>query len=88
MTNALPNPFMSASVIQIWDDNHEERAGFYRAFWCRSADDTCGSPIVGYCSPGGSHRTVKACVADAARRYPHDDIYRNGRLLYTAREDA
>lgn len=65
-------------VIQIWEDLHEERAGFYRAFWSASPDATSGSPIVGYCSPGGSHRTVRAVVAEARALYPDAEIYRNG----------
>ena len=68
-------------VIQIWEDFHEERAGFYRAFWSASPDTTSGSPIVGYCSPGGSFRTIRATASDARRRYPDVKIYRNGKEL-------
>jgi hypothetical protein len=66
-------------VIQIWDDRHEERDGFYRAFWCATPDASSGSPVVGYCSPGGSFRTIKAAARDALRRYPGERVYRNGR---------
>lgn len=66
-------------VIVVWEDLHAERAGYFRAFWAASPDATSGSPIIGYCSPGGSHRTVRATVAEARRHYPDAEIYRNGR---------
>ena len=69
------------AVVQIWDDYSVERAGFYRAFWCDSADSSTGSPVIGYCSPGGTHRTIKAAVAHVLRRYPGTECYRNGRKL-------
>ncbi len=68
-------------VVQIWDDLHNERAGYFRAFWCESPDATTGSPVIGYCSAGGSHKTVRACVAEVLRYYDAD-IYRNGRLVH------
>jgi hypothetical protein len=67
------------AVIQIWDDLHTERSGYYRAFWCASKDASAGSPVIGYCSPGGSRKTVKACAAEVRRMYPDAAIYRNGR---------
>lgn len=69
------------AVIDIWDDLHAERAGFFRAFWVSGPDAESGSPVIGYCSPGGSHRTIRAVAAEARRLYPGIDIYRNGRLL-------
>lgn len=72
---------LAPSVIQIWDDLHCERSGFFRAFWCSSADDSCGSPVVGYCSLGGSHRTIRAAIAECRRLGYGDPVYRNGRLL-------
>jgi len=69
------------SVIVVWEDNHTERSGYFRAFWTDSPDGTVGSPIIGYCSPGGSHRTVRACAAEARRLYPGETVYRNGRPL-------
>lgn len=70
-------------VVQIWDDLHTERAGYFRAFWCESPTATSGSPVIGYCSPGGSHRTIKAVVAEVRRRYPDAQCYRNGKLVST-----
>lgn len=70
------------AVVQIWDDNHTERRGnWFRAFWCASPEATHGSPVVGYCSPGGSFRTIRQAALDVRRRYPHDcpAIFRNGR---------
>ncbi len=68
-------------VVQIWDDLHNERAGYFRAFWCASADATSGSPVIGYCSLGGSHRTIRATVAEVRQYYPDAEIYRNGRAV-------
>lgn len=72
----VPNP-----VIQIWDDLHEERSGFFRAFWCASPEASSGSPVIGYCSPGGSHRKIKDVAWEAWSMYPDAKIYRNGREL-------
>lgn len=70
------------SVVQIWEDRHTERAGYYRAFWCASPTADTGSPVIGYCSPGGSHRTIRACVAEVRRYHPGERCYRNGREVY------
>jgi len=70
---------MADQVIQIWEDLHEERSGFYRAFWCDSADATTGCPVIGYASAGGSHRTIKAAAREANRLHPGVEIYRNGK---------
>lgn len=67
------------SVIVVWEDLHEERAGFYRAFWSDSPDGTLGSPVIGYCSPGGSYRTIKEVAREVRRYYPGEPVYRNGR---------
>jgi hypothetical protein len=73
------------AVIQIWEDNHTERSGYFRAFWCASAEATTGSPVIGYCSPGGSHRTIRATVGEAKRYAPAGTkFYRNGREVANA----
>lgn len=69
------------AVIQIWEDNHTERVGYYRAFWCASPEASTGSPVIGCCSPGGSHRTIKAVMREALRLYPGSEVYRNGRRI-------
>lgn len=69
------------AVIQIWEDNHSERPGFFRAFWCESPDSGSGSPVVGYCSSGGSHKTISAVIAECRKLGYSDAIYRNGRLI-------
>ena len=69
------------AVVVIWDDLHTERAGYYRAFWAASPDATSGSPVIGYCSPGGSHRTIRAVAAEVRRYHPHETIYRNGKEI-------
>lgn len=70
------------AVIAIWEDLNTERPDCFRAFWVsESSDMTTGSPVVGYCSPGGSYRTIRETVADALRRYPGTPVYRNGRRI-------
>jgi len=69
-------------VIQIWDDLSTERRGnWYRAFWCESEESTSGSPVIGYCSAGGSHRTCIAAAREALRYHPGVSVYRNGRKI-------
>lgn len=66
------------TVIQIWDDYHAERTGFFRAFYCDSALTATGSPAIGYCSPGGSQRTIKATAIEIRRYDKETPIYRLG----------
>lgn len=66
-------------VVQIWDDLHNERAGYYRAYWCASPEIGVGSPVIGYTEAGGSHRTVRATAREVWQRYPDARIYRKGR---------
>lgn len=68
-------------VIQIWEDNHTEQTGYFRAFWCDSPNTSIGSPVIGYCSPGGSHKTIRAVVSEVRKYYPDAKIYRNGRII-------
>ena len=69
------------NVIIICEDLHNERCGYFRAFYADSADaDTCVT-VIGYCSPGGSHRTIKDTVAEVRRMGHTAPAYRNGRLL-------
>lgn len=76
-TNGL---VLDPACAVIWEDLHCERSGFYRAYWGDGPDATSGSPVVGYCSPGGSHRLIRQVVAEFRRMYPGEPIYRNGRL--------
>lgn len=77
----VPNP-----VVCIWEDNHTERRGnWFRAFWCASPDAPTGSPVIGYCSPGGSQRTIRAAVSEVRRLYPEARCYRNGKEIYPGR---
>ncbi len=72
------------AVIQIWDDHHTEaRGNWYRAFWCASGDIDVetGSTVIGYCSFGGSHKTVVMTALEVNRLYPGVPIYRNGKLV-------
>jgi hypothetical protein len=68
-------------VVQIWDDLHNERSGYYRAFWCDGSETSVGSPVIGYCSASGSHRTIKAVIAEVQRLYPNTECYRNGKRV-------
>jgi hypothetical protein len=79
------------SVIEIREDLHNERSGYYRAFWAEVLPDGelgGGSPVVGYCSPGGSHRTIQAAMAEALRHYPGEAVYRLGRILHPSIEEC
>lgn len=67
------------AVINIWEDHHIEAVGYYRAHWGDVPDARFGSPIIGYASPGGSHKTIRSCAAEARRLYPGIKVYRNGR---------
>lgn len=68
-------------VIQIWNDLYEERSGFFRAFWCASPETETGSPVIGYCSFGGSYRTIRRVAWESKHLYPDAKIYRNGREI-------
>lgn len=54
--------------LEVWDDLHNERAGWYRLFWVEPGATT-GTPAIGYCSPGGSYRTIREAIADGLRRF-------------------
>lgn len=68
-------------VIQILEDLHNERAGYYRAFWSDTPDSDIVVTVLGYASPGGTHRTIKATALEAWRYYPLARIYRNGKEI-------
>lgn len=68
-----------AAVPVVWEDLHNEHSGYFRAFWADGPEGTSGSPVIGYCSPGGSHRTIKAVAREVVRLYPGEVVYRNGR---------
>ena len=70
---------VNPAVVVIWEDLHNDRSGYFRAFWSNSPDGTTGSPVIGYCSPGGSHRTIRAVATEVRRLHPGEPIYRNGR---------
>ncbi len=71
----------SPAFLCIWDDMHNERPGYFRAFWADSPTSTIGSPAIGYCEAGGSHKTIKACVAEIRKRHPDEPIYRRGYVI-------
>ena len=67
-------------IVQIWGDlNTERRGDWFRAFWCASPEVATGSPVIGYCSPGGSQRAIKTVVREVLSHYPDAVIYLNGR---------
>lgn len=69
-------------VVVVWEDNHTERRGtWYRAFWAASPDATTGSPVIGYCSAGGSQKTIRETVREVRRLLPGQTVYRNGRTV-------
>lgn len=67
------------AVVVVWEDWNTEATGYYRAYWASSPDGTSGSPVIGYCSPGGSHRRIRDVAAEVVRMYPGETVYRNGR---------
>ena len=69
------------SVIQVWEDMHNALPGYFRAYWTNGPDATTGCTVIGYCSPGGSHRTIRAVVAEVRRLGYTDPVYRNGRRI-------
>jgi hypothetical protein len=69
------------AVVCIWGDSNTERSGYFRAFWCASPESDGGSPVIGYCSPGGSHRSIRAVAAEVRRHYPKEICYRNGKEM-------
>lgn len=54
--------------LEVWDDLHNERAGYFRLYWA-SPDGRTGCPAIGYCSPDGTYRTIREAVADGVRRF-------------------
>lgn len=70
---------VTPSHIEIWDDLNAERPGMFRAFWTDGSGT--GSPVIGYCSAGGSQHTIRAAAAEVKRLYPGEDIFRNGRKV-------
>ena len=67
------------SVVVVWED--QERSGWFRAFWADAPDASTGSPVIGYCSAGGTHRTIRAVAAEVRRLHPGEPVYRNGRAV-------
>lgn len=70
---------VTGAVPVVWEDHHNERPGFFRAFWADGPNGTSGCPVIGYCSPGGSHRGIKDVAREVRRLYPGEVVYRNGR---------
>ena len=69
------------TIIVIEDDLHEERAGYYRAFYADDVDARTMSPMVGYAMVGGVFKTIKETAADARRRDSSTRIFRRGKEL-------
>lgn len=73
------------AVVVVWECHHtESRRTMYRAFWAASPDADTGSPVIGYCSPGGSWPTIRQVVNEVRKLYGHanEPCYRNGREIY------
>ena len=64
------------SVVVIWEDYHSARGQHFRAYWSSAPDGRTGSPVIGYASAGGSHRTIKAAAAEVWRLHPGEKVYR------------
>jgi hypothetical protein len=73
------------AVVCIWEDlNTEARGNWVRAFWAASPEADSGSPVIGYCSSGGSHRTIIAAAREVWRHHPDARVFRNGREILSA----
>ena len=65
----LSNGKTYTARLEVWDDmNFHGKGPAYRLFWA-SPDGRTGTPAIGYCSPGGTYRTIKAAIADGLRRF-------------------
>lgn len=65
----LSNGKTYTARLEVWDDlSHEGKGPAYRLFWA-SPDGRTGTPAIGYCSPDGTYRTIKAAIADGLRRF-------------------
>lgn len=62
------NPAPRVARLEVWPDLHNERPGRWRLFWAVPGDSTM-CPAIGYCSPGGTYRTIREAVADGVRRF-------------------
>jgi hypothetical protein len=69
------------NAIQIHEDLSVERSGTFRAFYAADEHTSIVCTMVGYCSPYGPFRTIKACVTDARKRDATTPIYRNGKRI-------
>lgn len=70
-----------ADVIIIEEDMHNEQPGYFRAFYASTPDASTCVTVIGYCSTGGSHRTIRATVAEVRRLGHTAKAYRNGKEL-------
>ncbi len=68
MIQTTLNPEPRPARLEVWNDLNNERPGFYRLYWVVPGETT-GCPAIGYCSPGGSYRTIREAVADGRRRF-------------------
>ena len=57
----------AAQIIVIRPDLHNEQAGFFRAYQTASLDAPTCCTVIGYCSAGGSQRTMAACIRELRR---------------------
>ena len=64
-------------VILIMEDWHSERSNCFRAYEADSTTAFLMFPLIGYCSPGGSYRTIRETLEHASKRVPSGtEIYR------------
>lgn len=65
-TTAQPEP--RRARLEVWDDLNNERPGWFRLFWVVPGETT-GCPAIGYCSPGGSYRTIREAIEDGEAKF-------------------
>jgi len=69
------------TVIRIEEDYHNERPGYFRAYYANDLMAPFICTVIGYCSSGGSHKTIRATVAEVRRIDRTTPIYRNNRQI-------
>lgn len=59
---------LPAARLEVWDDLHNERPGWFRLFWVVPGQTT-GSPAIGYCESGGTYPTIREAIVDGQRKF-------------------
>ena len=72
---------METQICVIESDLHEERAGFFRAFYTASLDAPTMCSVFGYCTAGHMFRTIKSVVHDFRKYDRTTPVFRNNKRI-------